>query len=263
MQQLLDKARSGFIGGPTIFRSKDDRLFDKYNVNPTEGSVFLAFKDFDWNIPASKVKLADLGSLKDDLDDTIMQARVKELTEWLRYNSFPTVVDAATIFNELLNSDTQQYLVILPLEPGADDFESSKNKLADIARAWRKGGRSLMTDGGFLQGGPGSSTIFAWVDAKKYNRWLRNMYGYVTKSYSKEAEHRQQVIIADPLKLEYYDKSFDGQPTILDGHSIFSALEGVFQGQLKPKSSQNAFEYTIQALHNRITSMKVGRASSL
>lgn len=245
------------IGGPTIYRSRDDKLFDKYNVNPTEGSVFFAFKDHDWNTPASKVKLTDFGSLKDELDDTLLQTRVKELTDWLKYNSFPTVVDAATVFNELLNSDTQQYLVILPLEVGADDFESSKNKLADIARAWRRGGRSMMAENGFLKGGPGSSTIFAWVDAKKYNRWLKNMYGYVDKSYLKEKEHRQQVIIADPIRLEYYDTNFDGQATILDGHSIFSALEGVFQGQLKSKSSQNAFEYTIQALHNRLTSFQV------
>lgn len=132
----------------------------------------------------------------------------------------------------------------------------AKEKLANIARAWRTGGRNMLTDG-FLKGGPGSSTIFAWVDANKYNRWLRNMYGYINKPLKHDENRQKQVIIADPNRLEYYDVNLDGQATILDGHSIFSALEGIYQGQLKPKSSQNAFEYTVQAIHKRISSYKV------
>lgn len=243
------------IGGPRIYRSKDDRLFAKYDFNLNDGSVFLAFKDNDLNTPASKVKLTDFGSLNDEAKDNVTHAGVKELTDWLKFNSFPTVVDASTVFNELLNADTQQYLVILPLEVDSDDFESSKSKLAEIAKAWMRGGRNMMAEHGVLKGGPGSSTIFAWVDAKKYNRWLWNMYGYTHKSNSGK-EHRQ-VIIADPNRLEYYNMNFDGQTTTLDGLSIFSALEGVYQGQLQPKSSQNAFEYTIQTLHKRLTSFKV------
>ncbi|TIA98685.1 hypothetical protein E3P94_02465 [Wallemia ichthyophaga] len=253
-QVILDKSISGLIGGPRIYRSKDDRLFAKYGFNLNDGSVFLAFKDNDLNTPASKVKLTDFGSLNDEAKDNVTHAGVKELTDWLKFNSFPTVVDASTVFNELLNADTQQYLVILPLEVDSDDFESSKSKLAEIAKAWMRGGRNMMAEHGVLKGGPGSSTIFAWVDAKKYNRWLWNMYGYTHESNSGK-EHRQ-VIIADPNRLEYYNMNFDGQTTTLDGLSIFSALEGVYQGQLQPKSSQNAFEYTIQTLHKRLTSFK-------
>ncbi|TIB95878.1 thioredoxin-like protein [Wallemia mellicola] len=252
---LLNKALKGLIGGPTVFKSRDDRLFDKYNVSPNEGSVLLAFKDNDWRKPASEVRLGDLGTLKDELDDTLVDTRVKELTNWLKYNAFPTIVDAATVFNELLDSEIQQYLVILPLDISHDDQLIAKEKLADIARVWRTGGRNMLTDG-FLKGGPGSSTIFAWVDANKYSRWLRNMYGYINKPLKHGENRQKQIIIADPNRLEYYDVNLDGQATILDGHSIFSALEGIYQGQLQPKSSQNAFEYTVQAIHKRILSYK-------
>lgn len=173
---------------------------------------------------------------------------MKELASWLKTNSLPLIVDASMIFNELLNTDEDIYLVILPIDLKDEKIELAKNRLKEISRAWLKGGRSMK--GQVI----GDGTIFAYIDSIKYGRWLKSMYSFVNNE--KSSLDYYQVIISNPNSLEYFDKNINGQITSLNGHSIFSTLEGIYQGTLRPKSSQNAFEYTVQAIHNRLVSYK-------
>ena len=79
---------------------------------------------------------------------------------------FPTLTQlTTTTFNDLLLSSSKAVLVLGVFESdtiGADQ----RDKLAEIARSWKKGGRKLA-----------QPVRFAWVEVDKWTSWLKQSFG--------------------------------------------------------------------------------------
>jgi len=87
------------------------------------------------------------------------------------------------------------------------------------------------------------SVVFAHMDANKWGKWLKGMYGI------KGAEDAKvpPIVIADHTKLVYYDLDADGAK--LHSTSIMSVLDKAISGTIKFKNSENLLERFARSLN--------------
>ncbi|KAL7410893.1 thioredoxin-like protein [Mrakia frigida] len=233
LKTVMDASRS-LIGSATVFQSRDPDLFKLTGVSPLSGPVLLSFKDHTPSTPLLTLAFTP----------TPKTLSVEKVASFLEENKLPTVVklDSGN-FGDVMKNKRGSLVVLAGLRAGD---ENGREKLREVATAWRKGGRK------FDQG-----VIFAWMDGDKWGKWLSSNYG-MSKS------KMPQVVVADPSKYEYYDVTLELEKIEFEGASIFSTLEGVYQHFLKPRSIESwgeramrAFGLKMQGWQDRATSHPV------
>jgi thioredoxin domain-containing protein 5 len=138
------------LGSVPIYTSSSPELFTRFSISTRW--ALLALKDFD----ASSATAVYHTQSPDKAS----------ISEWLLANRIPTTVE--------LNQDTFQQVMNAPHKPlvviaavNKITKEKVAEKMKEIGKKWRlrrqnKGNRDV---------------VFTWMDADKWEKWLKNMYG--------------------------------------------------------------------------------------
>lgn len=76
---------------------------------------------------------------------------------------------------------------------------------------------------------------------------------------SMDRSRMPQVVVANPIKSEYYDLTLDLEKIQFSGASIFSTLEGVHQNTLRPRTVESWGNRFLRALAVKMGSWHVSR----
>nr|GAT46096.1 protein disulfide isomerase [Mycena chlorophos] len=214
------------LGSPTIFTATSETLFERYKVPTGTRWAVLALKDHDpHNVAAMYLGLED---------------EPTDLSPWLLANRLPTSMELMQdTFQSVMNAPHAPLVVIAAVTKETRDKVTERFR--DIALKWR-----VHTAGTGIYGG--RSVVFTWMDADKWAKWLKDMYGI---RGSKEVED-VEIVIADHQVLKYFDADQTGAPIKLTSPSIFSALEGAANGAIQPKNSENFFERLARTLNKKM-----------
>ncbi|OCF58204.1 protein disulfide-isomerase domain [Kwoniella mangroviensis CBS 10435] len=206
----VKSALEPLLGAVPAYTSSDPQFYQQLSVaNPPPTSVLFAFSSFSSR---------PVGSLS-------FPASEDSLKRFIQSHRFPTLVElTGSNYNAIMNSDTRAIVVLGALHK-ADEGQKEKEKLAEVAKAWKRGGR------------PFSQPVwFVWVDGEKWSGWLKQQYS-IKKSQLPSA------VVIDTPQNEYYDTTIEGTEITFDGASIFSVLEGVYQHFLRPKRIESTLEW--------------------
>ncbi|ORY27667.1 thioredoxin-like protein [Naematelia encephala] len=206
VKSMLEPLRNSI----SAYTSSDPLLYQNLSIaNPPPTSSLLAFSAPD-RLP--------VGTLA-------FPASKDRLERFVNLHRFPTLSQlSASNHQEIMKSPTRAVVVLGAVHKGAEG-EKERQKLEQIARAWKRGGRS------FAQ-----PVWFVWVDGERWSAWLRQAYGIKKKSLP-------AVVVIDPPLSEYYDTTIEGTSVEFDGSSVFSVLEGFYQHFLRPKRSETSLEW--------------------
>ncbi|EGO04191.1 hypothetical protein SERLA73DRAFT_173630 [Serpula lacrymans var. lacrymans S7.3] len=207
------------LGSPPIYTSTSQELFNRYSVPTTSSWALLALKDHDSKIPTSMYYPSS----------TKAQG---SLTTWLLENRLPTSVELSRdAFQQVMNAPHKPLVVIAGSYK--DSEENIPEKIVDIGKKWK-----------LSKGHEGQrEVVFTWMDGGQWGSWMKNMYGM-------KANSGPAVVIADHQSLLYYDQDPSGQPIKLTSTSIFSAIDGINQGSVNAKHSENMIERFIRGLND-------------
>lgn len=102
------------------------------------------------------------------------------------------------------------------------DLKQTAKDVGELARKWRDArGRAPV--------------VFAWMDADKWGKWLKSMYGI-------KAGGLPRAVVANHTRLVYWDTDQFGETISLTSASVFSAVNGAMKGTIPYKHSENAIE---------------------
>ena len=134
----------------TLYTSSDPELYKRLKIaNPPPTSSLLVFASHE-PYPA--------GSLAFPADQQAVE-------RFINVHRFPTLVQLTTSnFNDILKSPTKAVVVLGALHSTVEG-EKEKAKLYNIARAWKRGGRTFS-----------QPVRFAWVDSDKWAGWLKQSF---------------------------------------------------------------------------------------
>ncbi|KAH9920797.1 thioredoxin-like protein [Fomitopsis serialis] len=208
------EAAQALFGSPPVFTSAAPQLYEHFNVQP-DSAVVLALKDHD-AVPATVYRLPATRSASDKA----------ALVDWLLKNRLPTSM--------ALDSDTFQDVMNAPHKPLV--LQATAADVQRIAKQWRN-----------AKGGPG--VTFVWMDADKWAKWLKGMYGI-------QADKEVQVVVADHSGLVYYDVDQYGAKIQLTTTSVFSAIQGAQAATIPYKHSENIVERMARYLNGKLTSIE-------
>ncbi|KAJ7204685.1 hypothetical protein GGX14DRAFT_645879 [Mycena pura] len=219
------------LGSPIIYTSASPLLFNTYAIPESFPWAIVALKDRDPQTPSAMY----YGSA------TIDSATI-DLPNWLLANRPPTSMELMQdTFQTVMNAPHKPLVVIAAA--GKETHDKVAERFHDIALRWR-----VHTAGTGLYAG--RSVVFAWMDADKWEKWMKSMYGL--RKGGKDVED-VGVVIADHHALQYYDTDQSGAPIKLTSASIFSALEG---GKITPKNSENFVERLARYLNEKVTTIE-------
>ncbi|WVW79859.1 protein disulfide-isomerase domain [Kwoniella bestiolae CBS 10118] len=198
------------LGSVPAYTSSDPQFYQQLSVaNPPPTSVLFAFSSYSSRPVGSLAFLASEDSLK----------------RFIQLHRFPTLIElTGSNYNAIMNSDTRSMVVLGALHKG-DEGQKEKEKLREVAKAWKRGGRP------FAQ-----PVWFVWVDGEKWSGWLK-------QQYSIKKDQLPSVVVIDTPLNEYYDTTIEGDQITFDGTSIFSVLEGVYQHFLRPKRIESTLAW--------------------
>jgi hypothetical protein len=161
IQATVIQASRSLLGSAVVYQSRDPDLFLRSGVDPLSGPALLSFKDHT-SFPA-------LSALPFTTKPGTLS--IDAVSSFLQENKLPTVVylDSGN-FKDVMRNERGSTVVLVGLrtegrEEGA--LEKEKERLRQVATAWRKGGRKF-TNG----------VIFAWMDGDRWGKWLNQNYGY-------------------------------------------------------------------------------------
>ncbi|KAI0077603.1 thioredoxin-domain-containing protein [Panus rudis PR-1116 ss-1] len=221
----LDLAVEGshvLFGSPSIYVSSSPELYRHFSIDPSE-AVVLALKEGD-DIPVSVYRFSS------------NPASDKEtLVKWLLHNRLPVTMELdSDTFQEVMNAPHKPLVVITATNPA--DMSATAAKVKDIARRW-------------IANKGDTNVVFTWMDADKWGKWLKNMYGIRTDSLP-------GVVVADHHTLVYYDTEQTGQKIQLSPASVFSALNGVLNKTIPYKHSENIVERFARYINTKLVSLE-------
>lgn len=199
-----------------VFTSNDPALYRQLSVgHPYPDSALLAFAGHSRKPVASM----PLPTNQDKLDRFVFD------------NQFPLTYDVSEsmYLDVLKNKEFRPIVVMVAVKQDATKSESEA-ELLKIARAWRKMPRTF-----------DQPVWFASVNGDKWAKWLKRNYGMTP-------ENMPAVVILDSKKDEYYDTTLEGERVKLEGASIFSVLEGVYQKFLVPKKPESRFAWGTEGM---------------
>ncbi|KAJ6571983.1 protein disulfide isomerase [Mycena capillaripes] len=221
------------LGSPLIYTSASPVLFKRYEIPNHVPWAIIALKDHD---PHSVAAMYIGGPALDPTDS--------DLSKWLLANRLPTSLELMQdTFQSVMNAPHKPLVVIAAV--GKDTRDKVAERFRDIALKWR-----LRTSGTGIVAG--RSVVFTWMDADKWESWMKSMYGLRKGGKGGEFED-VGIVIADHQVLKYYDVDQSGAPIKLTSPSIFSALEGAANGSTKPKESENFVERMARYLNAKMT----------
>lgn len=143
------------MGSPVIYTSTSADLFARYKVPVATPWALLALKDHDANTPAAVYYAPSQVSSHPGAD----------LKAWLLANRLPTVIELTQdSFQEVMHAPHKPLVVIAAVNK--DNKGKIAEKFADLGAMWR------------ARGG-GSNVVFAWMDAERWAKWMKSMYGIV------------------------------------------------------------------------------------
>lgn len=199
-----------------VFTSNDPALYRNLSVaHPYPEAALLAFAGHERKPVAS----IPLPTNQDKLDRFVFD------------NQFPLIYDVSeSMYKDVFkNKEFRAIVVMAALKQDATKPESEA-ELLKIARAWRKQPRTF-----------DQPVWFATVNGDQWAKWLKRNYGMLPG-------HMPGVVIIDSKKDEYFDTTLEGEHVKLEGASIFSVLEGVYQGFLAPKKPESRFRWGTEGL---------------
>lgn len=159
-QSTVIEASRSLLGSAVVFQSRDPDLFLRSGVDPLSGPVLLSFKDHT----SSSALCALPFTVKP------LTLSVEQVSSFLQENKLPTVVQLGSDnFKDVMRNERGSIVVLVGLETKGrktGELEKEKEKLKEVATAWRKGGRKFE-----------SGVIFAWMDGDRWGKWLNQNYG--------------------------------------------------------------------------------------
>ncbi|WWD16839.1 protein disulfide-isomerase domain [Kwoniella shandongensis] len=209
-QNSVKAALEPLIGSVPAFTSSDPQLYKRLSIsNPPPTSILFAFSSYSSR---------PVGSLP-------FPASQADVDRFVQLHRFPTLVElTAANHPEIMKGDAKAIVVLGALHKGSEGVKEQE-RLDEIARAWKKGGRRF-----------DQPVWFVWVDGEKWSGWLKQSYGIRKRELP-------AVVVIDPPNNEYYDTTIEGSRMSFDGTSTFSVLEGFYQHFLKPKRVETTLEW--------------------
>ncbi|KAJ7485532.1 protein disulfide isomerase [Mycena latifolia] len=218
------------LGSPLIYTSSSPVLFKRFTIPDSAPWAIVALKDRNPHVAAAMY----LGTPTLDTHG--------DLSDWLLANRLPTALELTQDTFQLVMNAAHAPLVVIAAV-GSDTRDKVAERFRDIALKWR-----AHTGGTGIFGG--RAVIFTWMDAEKWESWMKSMYGL--RRSGRDVED-VRVIIADHQALKYYNTDQSDAPIKLTSPSIFSALEGAATGVIRPKNSENFVERMARYLNARLT----------
>jgi len=227
-EQSLNELRANshiLLGSPPILTNDSPDLRSRFTLPdvPSTSPVLLAIKD---HVPFAFTSAYSPSS-----------PNLAALTDWMLTNRLPTALELSQDnFQSIMNAPHQPLVVLVATEPERkSDIEA---KVRVLSMEWRRREARKTSE-------QDRDIVFTWMDADKWASWLKSMYGI-------KPANLPAVILADHTQLRYYDNDVDGNKISLSSQSLFSAVEGVFNGTIRHKYSENIFERSARYLNNYI-----------
>ena len=159
MQRDITEASEVLFGSPPVYTSSARSFYDHFNVQPTQAMV-LAFKDHDYSAPAAIYPVPQYSRASSSSSSS---SNKQELTDWLLRNRLPTAIELdSDTFQEVMNA-AHRPLVVIAAAP-INEWVRTMEKMKDVARRWKDSKNA-------------GDVVFAYMDADKWGKWLKSMYG--------------------------------------------------------------------------------------
>ncbi|KAG6836914.1 hypothetical protein H0H93_001280 [Arthromyces matolae] len=238
---ILDTVRrtsTVLLGSPSIFTISDPSLLARYNIPQTSTWALIAFKDHDARVPTSILHERIVPA--STADDTIRS--------WLLAQRLPTSIELTQdTFQGVMNAAHSPLVVIAAVSP--KNSEEAAKRMKDIGKKWR-----VRTSGSGLTSN-GREIIWTWMDADKWQDWVKSMYGIVVDA-APDLD-AVPVVITDHKKLIYWNRdSADQRLKIASSKSLFEAVEAAATGSLAYKHSENMIERFARYTSNKLTALE-------
>ncbi|KAH9853322.1 thioredoxin-domain-containing protein [Lenzites betulinus] len=213
------------FGSPALFTSTSSAFYDHYNIKPGSAAL-VALKDHDPNVPAAVYHIPKPVSSVQERQD---------LVDWLLRNRLPTALELdSDNFQDVMNAPHKP-LVVIVATPQRDLKQIAK-EVESVARKWRDAREH-------------APVVFTWMDADKWGKWLKGMYGL-------KAASLPRAVVANHTSLVYYDKDQYGETIKLTPSSLFSAINGAMKGTIPYKHSENAVERLARYLNGKLVALE-------
>ncbi|KAL1939613.1 hypothetical protein VTO73DRAFT_9646 [Trametes versicolor] len=223
-QQVVDASHVLF-GSPPLYTSSSSAFYDHYNIKAGTAAI-VALKDHDPNVPATVYEIPKPVSTADER---------QALVDWLLRNRLPTALELdSDNFQDVMNAPHKPLVVLVAT--AQRDLKQTAKDVGELARKWRDArGRAPV--------------VFAWMDADKWGKWLKSMYGI-------KAGGLPRAVVANHTRLVYWDKDQFGETISLTSASVFSAVNGAMKGTIPYKHSENAIERLARYLNDKLVSVE-------
>ncbi|KAI0368478.1 thioredoxin-domain-containing protein [Pilatotrama ljubarskyi] len=213
------------FGSPPLFTSTSSSFYDHYNIK-TGTAAIVALKDHDPNVPAAVYTISRPVSTVEER---------QALVDWLLRNRLPTALELdSDNFQDVMNAPHSP-LVVVVATPQRDLKQTAK-EVSELARKWRDAREQ-------------APVVFTWMDADKWDSWLKSMYGI-------KASSLPRAVVANHSSLLYYDTDQFGETIKLTSASLFSAINGAMKGTIPYKHSENSVERLARYLNDKLVSLE-------
>jgi len=228
---MATKASSVLFGSPPVFVSTSEALASYLTIPQSSLPMLIAIKDGDVLKPAATMQLQP-------------NHGVDEVKAWFLRHRFPTVLALdSDNFQQIMNpNQSPSPLVVIAVVSEKSKLDATKG-LKQIGKTWREEHAKGTT----------KDIVFAWMDANKWGKWLKGMYGIT----GTEAAEVPAVVIANHSQLIYYDTDVSGAKIALTASSVISTLEGILSGSVAYKNSENIVERLVRYLNEKLVSLEV------
>ncbi|KAI0759740.1 thioredoxin-domain-containing protein [Trametes elegans] len=222
--QVVDASHVLF-GSPPLYTSTSSAFYDHFNLK-TGTAAIVALKDNDPSVPAAVYHIPRPVSTVQERQD---------LVDWLLRHRLPSALELdSDNFQDVMNAPHKPLVVVVATPSGA--LAQTARAVGDLARAWRAAREP-------------APVVFAWMDADKWGKWLKSMYGLKPAALP-------AAVVANHSALVYYDTDQFGEPIKLTSASLFSAINGAAKGTIAYKHSENAVERLARYLNDKLTALE-------
>jgi len=171
--KLVKEASKVLLGTPRIYSSSDSVLRTRFGLTANlDAGVLVAVKEGE----GTAVKY-----LASETSSTGVESKANVET-WLMKNKYPRVAQLTTDnFISIMKNPTQPFVVLAALHTEENALQGNITLLKTVAKKWEEKEGS----GEWVRG-----AVFVWMDADKWESWLKSQYG-IKKAYV------PSVIVAD------------------------------------------------------------------
>ncbi|TDL14658.1 thioredoxin-domain-containing protein [Rickenella mellea] len=227
------------LGTPPVLTSTSSSLRSRFSLPtslPPNAPILLAIKDSSPHEYTAYRSFTSSPSAQDK------NTRLDGLKDWLSRNRLPTSVELTQEnFQQVMNAPHAPLVVLSAVDPSSTHSISSS--VTSVGRSWRA--RRPVRESGPVE----KDVIFVWMDADKWGKWLKSMYGI-------KKNRLPGVVIVEHKRLVYYDRGVNGQELAVDGESLFPALDAALAKTLPYKHSENIFERMARHLNETLISVE-------